>query len=165
MQFGLNTEGENRVLKNLKICTFNKHYWGRQDKGYEVGRVCITHGKLDKHTKNLKTDDCSKKRLVRSRPLNMGEIFFLWRCGLTWSMASSFLKFLDLTQLRITIGRTPLDAWSARRRDLYLTTHNTHNRQTSMPPVVFEPTVPAGERPQTYALDRAATWTGIGEIY
>jgi hypothetical protein len=33
-----------------------------------------------------------------------------------------------------TLGRTPLDEGSARRRDLYLTTHNTHNRQTSMPP-------------------------------
>ena len=33
-----------------------------------------------------------------------------------------------------TLGRTPLDEWSARRRDLYLTTHNTHNKQTSMPP-------------------------------
>jgi hypothetical protein len=31
-----------------------------------------------------------------------------------------------------------------------LTTHNTHNRQTSTPPVRFEPTVSAGERPQTY---------------
>jgi len=30
-----------------------------------------------------------------------------------------------------------------------------------MPPVVFEPTISAGERPQTYALDRAATGTGI----
>ena len=29
-----------------------------------------------------------------------------------------------------TLGRTPLDKWSARRRDLYLTAHNTHNRQT-----------------------------------
>ena len=28
-----------------------------------------------------------------------------------------------------------------------------------MPPVGFEPTIPAGERPQTYALDRAATGT------
>jgi len=26
-----------------------------------------------------------------------------------------------------------------------------------MPPVGFEPTISAGERPQTYALDRAAT--------
>ena len=29
-----------------------------------------------------------------------------------------------------------------------------------MPPVGFEPTIPASERPQTYALDRAATETG-----
>jgi hypothetical protein len=33
-----------------------------------------------------------------------------------------------------------LDEWSARRRDLYLTTHNTHNRQTSMPPVGYSNT-------------------------
>ena len=30
-----------------------------------------------------------------------------------------------------------------------------------MPPVGFEPTISAGERPQTYSLDRAATATGI----
>jgi len=29
-----------------------------------------------------------------------------------------------------------------------------------MPPVGFEPTISAGERPQTYALDRATTGTG-----
>ena len=29
-----------------------------------------------------------------------------------------------------------------------------------MPPVGFESTIAAGERPQTYALDRAATGTG-----
>ena len=75
-------------------------------------------------------------------------------------MASSFTRFLDRTQRRTTVGRTSLDELSARRRDLYLTTHNTHNRQTSMPPVGFEPTISAGERPQTYALDRAATGTG-----
>jgi len=88
-------------------------------------------------------------------------IFFLWRCDPTRIMAFSFLRFLDHTQRRTTAGRTPLDKWSARRRDLYLTTHNTHNRQTSMPPVGFEPTISAGQRPQTYALDRAATGIGI----
>jgi len=31
-------------------------------------------------------------------------------------MASSFLRFLDHTQRRTTVGRTPLDEWSARRR-------------------------------------------------
>ena len=41
-----------------------------------------------------------------------------------------------------------------------LTTHNTHNRQTSMPPEEFEPTILASDRPQTHALDRAAAGTG-----
>jgi hypothetical protein len=30
-----------------------------------------------------------------------------------------------------------------------------------MPPVGFEPSISAGERPKTYALDRAAIGTGI----
>ena len=86
--------------------------------------------------------------------------FLLWRCDPTRVMASSFLMFLDHTQRRATVGRAPLNEWSARRRDLYLTTDNNHNRQTSMPPVGFEPTISAGERSQTYALDGAATGTG-----
>ena len=73
--------------------------------------------------------------------------------------------FLDHTQRRTTVDRTPLEERSARRRDLCLTTHNTHNRQTSMPSVGFEPTISAGERPQTYALDSAATGTGRYRIY
>jgi len=49
-------------------------------------------------------------------------------------------------QWRTTVSRTSLDEWSARHRDLYLTTHNTHNRRRSMPPVGFEPTIASGER-------------------
>jgi len=65
------------------------------------------------------------------------------------------------TQTRTyTLGRAPLDKWSARRRELYLTTYVTHSRQTSMPPAGFEPTIPAGKQPQTDALDWAST--GIG---
>ena len=56
-----------------------------------------------------------------------------------------------------TLDKTPLDKGSAQRRDLYLTTHNTHTRQTSMPPAEFEPAIPANLRPQTYALDCTAT--------
>jgi hypothetical protein len=102
----------------------------------------------------------------------------------------------------ITLGRSPLD------EDVYLTTHNTHKRQTSMPPagfffvcpgfspfdpflyclnpfcpschftfhatvlitnttqtsmppVGFEPTIQVSERPQTHALDCAATGIGL----
>ena len=60
---------------------------------------------------------------------------------------SSRTRLLDHTQRRATVGRTPLNEWWVRPRDLYLATHNTHNRQTSMPPVGFEPTIAAGERP------------------
>ena len=62
---------------------------------------------------------------------------FFWRNSPTWARAASFLRFVDHTKLHTTVGRTPLDEGSARRRDLYLTTHNTHNRQTSMPFVEF----------------------------
>jgi len=33
----------------------------------------------------------------------------LWRCGPTLAMTSSVLRFLDHTQQRITVSRTPLD--------------------------------------------------------
>ena len=56
-------------------------------------------------------------------------------------MEHLFLMFLDHTQRRSTVGRTPLDEWLARRRDLCLTLHDTHNRQISMPPVGFEPKI------------------------
>ena len=88
-----------------------------------------------------------------------------WRNSPQWARASSCTRFLNHTQRRTTVGRTPLDEWSARRRDLYLTTHNTHNRQTSMPLMGFKPAISAGERPQTYASDRAVTGTGLLSIY
>ena len=68
--------------------------------------------------------------------------------------------FLDHTERRDTVGRTRQTKWSARRRDLYLTTHNTHNRQTTIPPAEFEPAISGEERKQTYALYREATGTG-----
>jgi len=52
---------------------------------------------------------------------------------------------------------SPLDEGSARRRDLSLKTYNPKKRQANMPPAGFEPTISVGERPQTHALDRAAT--------
>jgi hypothetical protein len=53
-------------------------------------------------------------------------------------MERLFLMFLDHTQW------TPLDEWSARRRDLYLITHDTHNRRISISPVGIEPKISAG---------------------
>ena len=84
----------------------------------------------------------------------------MWPCSLTRARASLFLRFLDHTQRCTTVGRTPVGEWSACNRDICLTTRNTYNRYTCMLPAGFEPTISAGERPQTYALDSAATWTG-----
>jgi len=88
-------------------------------------------------------------------------IFFIWRNTPQWFRASSITRFLDHNRWCTTVGRTPLDEWSARRRDLYLTTYNTHNRHTSVSPVGFEPTISVGQRSQTYYLDRAANGTGV----
>ena len=63
----------------------------------------------------------------------------------------------DHTQGHNTVGRTPLDEGSACHRDLYLTTHNTHNRQT-MPLAGLEPANPAGDQPQTLALRPLGLW-------
>jgi hypothetical protein len=71
-----------------------------------------------------------------------------------------------VTHWHTTLGRTPLNEWSARRRDLYLTTHPTlNNRQTFMSLPGFELAFPARERPQTHALDRAATGVDIVTTY
>ena len=69
------------------------------------------------------------------------------------------MRFRSYTR-RTTVGRTSLGEGPARHRDLYLTTHTTLTTdKRPCAPVGFEPTIPAGERPQTYALDRAATGT------
>jgi hypothetical protein len=57
----------------------------------------------------------------------------------------------------VTAGRNPLDEWSLQRKDLYVTAHNTHKRETSMHTAGFEPAFLASERPQTHAIDRVTT--------
>ena len=76
---------------------------------------------------------------------------------------SPHYRGFTITLRHTTHGRTPLDEWLVRRRDLYLTTHTTQNRQTSVSPVGFEPATLASEWPQTHALDGAAS--GIGWCY
>ena len=81
----------------------------------------------------------------------------LWRCDPARVMASLFLRFLDYTQRRTTVGRTPLDEWSALRTDLYLTTHNIHNKHPY-------PRWDSNPRSQQ-TLDRAATGNGRFGVY
>jgi len=72
-----------------------------------------------------------------------------------------YYQGVTITLRHTTLGRTPLDECSARRRELYLTTHNIHKRQTSIPPAGFETAFPGSEWLQAHALDRAATGIGV----
>ena len=70
-----------------------------------------------------------------------------------------------ITLRHTTLCRTSLEEWSARRRDLYLTTHDTQTRHTFTSSAVFEPTIPVSKWQQTHALGynktklRAIIWT------
>jgi hypothetical protein len=59
----------------------------------------------------------------------------------------AYCRGFTITLRHITLGRNPLGEWSAPRGELYLTSHSTHNRQTSIPPAGFELVIPANELP------------------
>ena len=79
-----------------------------------------------------------------------------WCNSPKWVKASSLPRLHDHTQTHHG-HKTPLEKGSARLRNLYLTNHNTHKRQTSMPRLDSTPELAASERAQTHALDRAVT--------
>jgi len=62
----------------------------------------------------------------------------------------SHCRGFTITLRHTTFARTPLSRLSGRRRDLYLTTHNTHKRQTPLPTAGFEPEIPGRQGPQTH---------------
>ena len=62
---------------------------------------------------------------------------------------SPHYRGFTITFRHTTLGRAPLYEWPARRKRLYLTTHNIHNRQTSMTPAVFDPVISPSDRPRS----------------
>jgi len=61
------------------------------------------------------------------------------------------------THTHTPLVRTPLDQGSARHRALFLKIRYTLKRQKTMPSAGFELAIPTSERPETYALECAAT--------
>jgi hypothetical protein len=59
--------------------------------------------------------------------------FFFYGSTAPSGPGSPHYRGFTITLRHTTLGRTPLE-WPARRKDLYLTTHNIHKRQTAMPP-------------------------------
>jgi hypothetical protein len=71
----------------------------------------------------------------------------------TRTQAASLLRFLDHTQLHTHAVRF---LWTNDHLVTEVATCKTHNkdkRQATIPSAVFEPAIPASERPQTLALD------------
>jgi hypothetical protein len=71
----------------------------------------------------------------------VSNVFFFPRCNSPSEPGPRYRGF-TITLRHTTLGRTLLNEWSARRRDLYLTTHKTHKNQTFMTSAGFEPVIP-----------------------
>ena len=88
---------------------------------------------------------------------NYTNYFFLWHFDPILGHGLPLQGFVITLIGQTTLGRTPVNEWSAQCRELSLTTHNTHKRQTSMPPAGFKLTIPASKRTLTYTLDCMVT--------
>jgi hypothetical protein len=62
--------------------------------------------------------------------------------------------------LRNMVGLLWTSDQTVAKASTYTGQHKKHKRQTSTPSAGFDPAIPVTKRPQTYALDRAATGTG-----
>jgi len=94
-----------------------------------------------------------RMKIIKKWPISVPNII--------WNL-SSFLSYTDYTCSHSdththTLDRTPLDQWSALRRDLYLTTHTLTTYRYSCLPTGFEPAARASESPQSHSLDLLAT--------
>jgi len=67
------------------------------------------------------------------------------------SQGPLIIEASDYIQTQL-LGRTFLVEWSTRRTDLFLTTHNANESQTSMLPPGFEPAIPASKRAMDLGL-------------
>ena len=94
-------------------------------------------GHVHNHKKNYCISELNQAVTEACRPFfkSIPDSFHIYRifppCD-AWTRFRVMISIhaTSLPHLRhTTLGRTPLDKWSARRRDLYLTTHNTHQRE------------------------------------
>ena len=114
------------------------HLVPRTGEGRSGGRILQLkmqfHFKITEYLTILNTDSLTLSPLAL-RP-NAGHV------------ASSCMRFLDHTQRRTTVGRTPLHKWTGRRRNLYRTTLTADKhpcpRRDSNPPQQA-----SGRRPMT----------------
>ena len=96
--------------------------------------------------------------------VTMGTRFVFGRYSPQWARASSFMRF-STSDTTTHHSRQDSSGRVISPTQRPLPDNTQHSQQTSMPPVGIEPTISAGERTQTYAVDRAATGTGTRGIW
>jgi hypothetical protein len=116
---GLRTDKFNTAMTDTKF-TSNNHFLRAFEKLWKVNirffmSVCLSP--------SVQYYD---KWFIQLKTTRLHYYCILWHCSPARAMASSFTRFLDHKLRQATVSRTYLDEWSALRRDLYLTTHNTH---------------------------------------
>ena len=148
------------VLNKRKCVSFNDaaNYWDyialvNDEWAFSVGGLTLTGGNRSTWRKICPSTTSSTTKPIR---------IFLWRFETIPGHGLPFRGFAITLTGHTTLSTIPLDERSARRREFYLTTHNSHKRQTSVPPAGFETTIPASKRLQTEALGRAVK--GIGPV-
>jgi hypothetical protein len=113
-----------------------------------------------RHTMHLNTRDITRI----PGPLfsfRSPSLFYL----LVHSRCRGFLFSLDHTQTHTTVGRTPLDEGSARRRDLYLITQTLYKRQTSMSPGGIRTHDPSKRSAVDLRLRPRGHWDRLGPLF
>ena len=85
-------------------------------------------------------------------------LLFSWCNSPQWARAPSLSRLYDHARRRTTVGRTPLDEWSAWHRDLCLVAYETHKRQLFILLAGFKPEITAREEPDNHALGSVANW-------
>jgi hypothetical protein len=107
--------------------------------------------KFRQRIKEIQTSPCNVYLLhyVLYSFFSCGSLIRFWVMASLYGASRSHSDTSHSVGLRWTSGR-PL------QRPI-LTTHNHHKTRTSMTPTGFEPKILTSERPQTQALDRAAT--------
>ena len=91
-----------------------------------------------------------KRRDKNATPVSFNYIYILAWLHSPIGRKPFLCSDFEITFRHITLDRAPLQEWSARHKCLYLTTHNTHDRQKPMSAARFEHVIPGSERPRGY---------------
>ena len=145
------------------VFVFNPEYFGSllpvtfPSASYPLSSICCSYQKDER----ANPENLSKSSALSEVGVYLIEKYFHF-LHIFFNHTSSAYPLLGLFCLftrmdTYKLRRTFQDEGSTRPRDLYLTKHNTHKKQTSILQAGFESTIPAKERPQNYAVERTAT--------